>query len=168
MNSVWSLRFCWWKFLSVEDTERRRPTKRLQCVAEGRCVHVCVCVCSSAVLDLRLIGFEAAQCAPCCCRFCDAIAPTNSFKLSFSHHLHSHADLPVIRPLCRTARDRKHTQVKHWDLHLNHFIHQPPDLNTLIELIQSHDLPNIATAGQPCWTLTKWQLRSKLQMQICA
>lgn len=54
---------------------------------------------SSVVLDLRLIGFEAAQSSPCCCRLCNPVAAANSFKLALTDDLHRHSDLPIIGPL---------------------------------------------------------------------
>lgn len=64
---------------------------------------------SSVVLDLRLIGFEAAQSSSRCRRLGDPVAAANSFKLALSDDLHRHPDLPVIRPLCRAAHRAKGT-----------------------------------------------------------
>lgn len=66
---------------------------------------------SSVDVDLRLIGFEAAQSSACCCRLGDAVAAAHSFKLAFAHHLHRHTDLPVVGPLSGAARTRavRHT-----------------------------------------------------------
>lgn len=58
---------------------------------------------SSVVLDLRLIGFEAAQSSSCCCRLGDPVTAPDSFKLAFTHDLHCHTNLPVVRSLCRAA-----------------------------------------------------------------
>lgn len=59
---------------------------------------------SSAHLDLRLIGFEAAQSSPCGGRLGDAVAAAHSFKLALAHDLHRHPDLPVIGSFSRAAR----------------------------------------------------------------
>lgn len=59
---------------------------------------------SSAHLDLRLIGFEAAQSSTGRCRLGNPVAAPHSFKLALTHHLHRHPDLPIIGSLSRAAR----------------------------------------------------------------
>lgn len=58
---------------------------------------------SSVVLDLRLIGFEAAQSSSRCRRLGNPVASANSFKLALTDDLHCHTDLTIIRPLSRAA-----------------------------------------------------------------
>lgn len=62
---------------------------------------------SSVVLDLRLIGFEAAQSSSRRRRLGDPVAAANSFKLALTDDLHRHPDLPIIRSLCRAAHRGK-------------------------------------------------------------
>lgn len=64
---------------------------------------------SSVVLDLRLIGFEAAQSSSRCRRLGDPVAAANSFKLALTDDLHRHPDLPIIRSFCRAAHKAKGT-----------------------------------------------------------
>ena len=59
---------------------------------------------SSAHLDLRLIGFEAAQSPASRCRLGNPVAAADSFKLALTHDLHRHPDLPVVGPFSRAAQ----------------------------------------------------------------
>lgn len=70
----------------------------------------------SAHLDLRLVGFEAAQSSACRCRLGDAVAAAHSFKLALTHHLHRHPDLPVVGSFSRAARatNRRSESCKLW------------------------------------------------------
>lgn len=58
----------------------------------------------SVGLDLRLIGFEAAQRPSRRRRLGDPVAAADSFELALPDDLHRHPDLPVIRPLCGADR----------------------------------------------------------------
>lgn len=58
---------------------------------------------SSVVLDLRLIGFEAAQSSSRCRRLGNPVAAADSFKLALTDDLHRHPDLPIIGSLSRAA-----------------------------------------------------------------
>lgn len=64
---------------------------------------------SSVVLDLRLIGFEAAQSSSRCRRLGDPVAAANSFKLALTDDLHRHPDLPIIRSFCWAAHKAEGT-----------------------------------------------------------
>lgn len=85
--------------------------------------HGCGCVSvggvdaepSSADLDLRLVGFEAAQSSTCCCRLGDPVAAANSFKLALTHDLHRHPYLPVVGPFSRAGRGQTNRQSEHPD-----------------------------------------------------
>lgn len=70
---------------------------------------------SSADLDLRLVGFEAAQSSTCCCRLGDPVAAANSFKLALTHDLHCHPYLPVVGPFSRAGRGQINRQSEHPD-----------------------------------------------------
>ena len=59
--------------------------------------------CSSVVLDLRLIGFEAAQGPPRRRRLGDAVAAADALELALPYDLHRHAHFPVVGSLCRAA-----------------------------------------------------------------
>ena len=65
---------------------------------------------SSVVLDLRLIGFEAAQSSSRRRRLGDPVAAANSFELALTDDLHRHPDLPVVGSLCRAAHTGSGTE----------------------------------------------------------
>lgn len=62
-------------------------------------------------MDLRLIGFEAAQSSSRRCRLGNPVAAANTFKLALSDDLHRHADFPIIRSFCRAAKTGAGTTV---------------------------------------------------------
>lgn len=61
---------------------------------------------SSVVLDLRLIGFEAAKSSSCCRWLGNPVAAADAFKLALPDDLHCHPHFSIIGPFCRAAQGR--------------------------------------------------------------
>lgn len=62
---------------------------------------------ASAVRNLRLVSFEAAEGSSCCSRLCDPITPADTFKFPLSHHFHGDSDLPIVSSLRWAAKTRQ-------------------------------------------------------------
>lgn len=62
---------------------------------------------ASAVRNLRLVSFEAAEGPSCCSRLCDPVAPADAFKFPLSHHFHGDSDLSIVSSLCWAAKPQR-------------------------------------------------------------